>query len=177
MKELENRGHKLTIISAAHWPDQVEDDFQNAEFVHLEKTQHFLKERYENQAPQDLLGQSTWKFITHWYDRQMATCRANMESIGFSEALHLAVKEKRKYELILYDVTYGMGCLLHLAYLFGETPIIGITSGHLNGQHLAENQGILLNPAVDPYVLTDFGSEMNYWKRVQNTALYAFDYL
>ncbi|XP_073837599.1 UDP-glycosyltransferase family 305 member A1 [Musca autumnalis] len=179
LKELENRSHHLTIVTSSQNSD-YEDDFLRADFIHLEKTQHFLKQRYEALTQQELLQQSTWKFIIHWYDRQMATCRANLESIGFSEALHLAVKEKRKYDVIIYDVTYGAGCLLHLAYLFGQTPIIGLTSGHLNVQNalpLHSSAAVeLLNPSLDPYVLSDFKRNMSYWKRWHNTALYAFDY-
>ncbi|XP_013103577.2 UDP-glucuronosyltransferase 2B15 [Stomoxys calcitrans] len=176
LQELENRQHQLTIVTATSWTTD-EDVFPNARLVHLEKTQVALKERYESITIGDLLKQSTWKNIIQWYDRQMATCRANLESIGFSEALHLALKEKGKYDLIIYDIAYGAGCLLHLAYLFGNTPIIGITSGPLNSQSLFTAHESLLNPALDPHILSDFNEDMNYWKRWHNTALYAFDYL
>ncbi|XP_075164363.1 UDP-glycosyltransferase family 305 member A1 [Haematobia irritans] len=176
LQELENRNHKLTIITSTSWTTD-EDDFPNAEFVHLEKTQVFLRERYADQTFEKQLQQSSWKNIMHLYDQQLATCRANLESIGFSEALHLAIKEKHKYQMIIYDITYGAGCLLHLAYLFGDIPIIGITSGHLNDQNLFLTQANLMNPAIDPYILSDFTTDMSYWKRWHNTALYAFDYL
>ncbi|XP_005179264.1 UDP-glycosyltransferase UGT4 [Musca domestica] len=179
LNELEQRDHHLTVVTS-NPANEFEDSFLNAEFIHLEKTQTFLRQRYEALTHAELLHQSTWKFVVHWYDRQMATCRANLESIGFSEALHLAVKEKRQYDLIIYDVTYGAGCLLHLAYLFGQTPIVGLASGHLNVQNLlplSVAAGELLNPSLHPYVLSDFGRDMSYWRRWHNNALYAFDYL
>lgn len=145
--------------------------------MELEVTPRFLEHHSERVPPHDLLKQSTWRFITNWYDRQMLICHTNMESMGFSRALNLAVKEKRRYDLIVYDITYGMGCLLHLAYLFEDIPIVGITSGPLNGQNMDLYKDSIFNPAMDPYILSDFGSAMNYWKRIQNVGLYVFDYL
>lgn len=178
MKELSNKGHDLTIVTAnSPWNNENEDsDWPNAEFIYFENTQQILQQRYENLTNREMLQQNIWKYVTHWYDRQMTTCRGNLESVGFSEVLHLAVKEKRRYDVIIYDMTYGSGCLLHLAYLWKDVPIIGITSGLVNDQILSMSGRSVMKPSLDPYILSDFATNMNYWKRLQNTALYVFDY-
>lgn len=167
------KGHDLTIITPSVW--EVEQQ-TNVEFIHLEHTHKFLKERYENNTLNNL-EQSNWKLIVNWYDHYMATCRGNLESTGLSEALDLALKRKRSFDMIIYDVSYGPGCLLHMAYFYGKIPIVGITSSTLTSEILNINGlNTDLSASLDPYTLSDFQRNMNYWRRLYNVALYGFDY-
>ncbi|XP_037807216.1 UDP-glycosyltransferase UGT4 [Lucilia sericata] len=174
INELAAKGHDLTVVTPSIWDLESET---NIDFIYLENTQQFLRQRYENNNnSHNALDQSNWKFIVNWYDQHMARCRGNLESSGLSEVLKLALQRKRVFDLLIYDVTYGPNCLLHIAYLFGATPIVGITSSTLTADILNINQHSGLNAALDPYVLSDFGKNMNYWKRLYNTALFGFDY-
>lgn len=169
------KGHSLTVVTPFRdWDLESE---ANIDYIFLEDTLKHLKQRYENRDAENLLKQSVWKSLIHWYDQQMATCQGNLESQGFSEILQLALKGNHKFDLIIYDLTYGPGCLLHLAYFFKNVPIVGIISSSLTANVLSVNQQVTFNPSLDPYVLTDFTQNMNYWQRLYNTALYGFDYL
>ncbi|XP_065359993.1 UDP-glycosyltransferase UGT5 [Calliphora vicina] len=174
LNELAAKGHDLTVVTPSIWDLEQET---NIDFIHLENTNKFLKQRYEiKNNTENALEQSNWKMVVNWYDQHMATCRGNLESLGFSQVLNLALKGKRSIDLIIYDVTYGPSCLLHIAHLFGRIPIVGITSSTLTSDILKINQNSVLNAALDPYGLSDFGRNMNYWKRLYNSALYGFDY-
>ena len=172
---MSNRGHGLTVVTPTiKWDLEPET---NIDFIFLEKTRKHLKQRYENRSTSNSMDQSIWKSLIHWYDQHMATCQGNLESNGFSEILQLALKGTHKFDLIIYDLTYGPGCLLHLAYLFENVPLVGITSSSLTSDILNMNQRETFNPALDPYILSHFTQNMNYWQRLYNTALYGFDYL
>ncbi|XP_023301143.2 UDP-glycosyltransferase UGT4 [Lucilia cuprina] len=175
VNELAAKGHDLTVVTTSIWELESET---NIDFIYLEKTQQFLRQRYANSnSSHNALDQSNWKFIVNWYDQHMATCRGNLESSGLSEVLKLALQRKRVFDLLIYDVTYGPSCLLHVAHLFGVTPIVGITSSTLTADILNIYQYSGLNAALDPYVLSDFDKNMNYWKRLYNTALFGLDYV
>ncbi|TMW52182.1 hypothetical protein DOY81_002741, partial [Sarcophaga bullata] len=175
LTSLSNRGHGLTVVTPTiKWDLETE---ANIDFIFLENTRNHLEQRYENRNAVSFMDQSVWKSLIHWYDQHMATCQGNLESKGFSDILQLALKQKHKFDLIIYDLTYGPGCLLHLVDLFENVPLVGITSSSLTSDILNINPQLALNPALDPYVLSDFTQNMNYWQRLYNTALFGFDYL
>lgn len=107
-------------------------------------------------------------------DQHMATCRGNVESIGFSQVLNLALKGKRSIDMIIYDVTYGPSCLLHIAHLFGRIPIVGITSSSLTSDILKINQNSVLNAALDRSRL-DTNNDNMTWYFVLTQEILVFD--
>ncbi|KAM7357625.1 UDP-glycosyltransferase family 305 member A1 [Cochliomyia hominivorax] len=178
LTELSAKGHDLTVVTPSIW--NLEDE-TNIEFIHLENTHRFLRKRSENNSNNNnnnALDQSNWKLIVNWYDQHMATCRGNLESTGISEALDMVLNKKRSFDLIIFDMTYGPGCLLHLAYFYKNIPIVGVTSSTLTSDILTVNQPkSTLNPAIDPFILSDFQRNMNFGKRLYNNVLYGFDYV
>ncbi|XP_036338149.1 UDP-glucosyltransferase 2 [Rhagoletis pomonella] len=169
-KGLIDRGHKLTVVSgsrgvAVKSPAIVQ--------IHLEEVKRTLD---ANEPPTYFANTwlSAFERVFHWYDKQMRICQSVLASSGLQELIELSrgAGVEEPFDLILFDATYGRSCLLAVAQLFGEIPIVAISASYITPDLLKVARGAQIQPATVPHFTTVHDERMNFLERLHNTAVY-----
>ncbi|XP_034483301.1 UDP-glucuronosyltransferase 1-9 [Drosophila innubila] len=158
---LAGRGHSLTIVGTSPDPE-----IKGITHVQIENKYDVIKKQYV-----DTLGnfKQYWdlKQMLIWYEALLGNCRSVLED-------NLVVDElKANYDLIIYDATYSMDCLMNRLPKYRDTPVLALSSGKLtvdllNLMHAEDT----INPARIPHFISQLPVEMNYWQRILNHVLY-----
>ncbi|KAM8709828.1 hypothetical protein ACLKA7_016605 [Drosophila subpalustris] len=158
---LAGRGHSLTIVGTS--PDPV---IKGIKHIGIENKYDVIQKQYVD-TDGNLKQYWDLKQMLIWYEALLGNCRSVLENTN-------QVKELiAYYDLIIYDATYSMDCLMTKLPEFRDTPVLALSSGKLtvdllNLMHAEDT----INPARIPHFISQLPLEMNYWQRILNHALY-----
>lgn len=158
------RGHAVTLLSTE--PDPKLKDLQ---FGQLSNSYDIQKKHFTN-AKGSYNQQWDIKQLMIWYESLIGSCHALLENNP---------KElKGEYDVILYDASYGMDCLIALLPRYRTTPVIGLSNGKLTQDILrvVKAENTISVPRV-PHFVSQLSVEMNYWERIQNHIFYTAESL
>lgn len=79
-----------------------------------------------------------------------------------------------KFDLILYDFTLGP-CILGFLHKFNYPPMIGLTAFNIPS-YTVEIVGGHIQYAYIPYFALNYDMDMNFFQRIHNIYIYAYDY-
>lgn len=157
-----DRGHAVTLVSTA--PDPL---LEGLEFTQLANSYDLVQTHFTNymgsySKPWDL------KQVLIWYESLLGSCRAIM--------LNSPSNLKAEYDVILYDATYVLDCLLTQLPEYRTTPLIGLSGGKLTQDllQLVKAENTISIPRV-PHFLSQLSSDMSYWERIRNHIFYLGD--
>ncbi|XP_053952724.1 UDP-glucuronosyltransferase 2B1 [Anastrepha ludens] len=162
-----SRGHKLTVVSGSRLTSKPPGVAQ----IHLEDVKAVLD---TNKPPKLFTNPwlSPFERVIHWCDRQMKICKAVLSSSGLQELIELS-RQAEPFDLIIYDATYGPSCLLALAQLFENIPIVAVSTSYITPDLLKVARGTHIQPATVPHFTTVHNEHMNFLERLHNTIVYA----
>lgn len=113
-----------------------------------------------------------WENINFFFFYGTRTCSLVSETKGLQQLLDYP--SDFKFDLIVFELTIGNGCLYPLIQRFNYPPTIGITSfllpsfvSHIFGNHL--------HPSYLPFYHYEFDTEMSFFERVRNTIFVYYD--
>lgn len=153
------RGHSVTVLSTE--PDPKLKDLQ---FGQLNNSYNIKKKHYID-ATGSYDQQWDIKQLMIWYESLLGSCHALLENNP---------KElKADYDVILYDASYAMDCLLTRLPEYRTTPVVGLSNGKLTQDllQLVKAENTINIPRV-PHFVSQLSVEMNYWERIQNHIFY-----
>lgn len=99
-------------------------------------------------------------------------CKATVRSMGLQQLLNYP--KEFKFDLVLYDYTIGP-CLLGFLHRFGYPPLIALTA-YPNPPGTVDVSGGHNHFAYIPFSTFAQDGEMNFFRRLQNLYIYAYDY-
>ncbi|XP_034104431.1 UDP-glucosyltransferase 2 [Drosophila albomicans] len=156
---LVDRGHKLTIVGTTTDPE-----IKGIEHIQIKNNYNANNQYVKKDNP----AWHGWdiKQMLNWNEAVLGNCRAVIQNEHL-DAL------KGYYDLIIYDATYTVECLLTRLPQLHNKPILALSGGKLTADLLrlvnAENT---INPARIPYFASKLPLEMSYWQRIQNHLIY-----
>lgn len=163
---LMGRGHAVTLVSTV--PDPL---LEGLEFTQLVNSYDLVQKHFTVGGVGSYQEQWGMKQMLIWYESLLGSCRAILLNSP-SKLL------KAEYDVILYDATYVLDCLLTLLPEYRMTPVMGLSSGKLTPDllQLVKAENTISIPRV-PHFVSEFSSDMSYWERIQNHIFYLGDSL
>lgn len=158
-ESLLGRGHAVTLLSTE--PDPKLKDLR---FGQLTNSYDIQKKHYAN-AKGTFNQQWDIKQLMIWYESLLGSCHTLLENNP---------KELNgEYDVILYDASYAMDCLLSRLPQYRTTPVIGLSNGKLTRDLLrvVKAENTISIPRV-PHFVSTLSVEMSYWERIQNHIFY-----
>ncbi|TDG48481.1 hypothetical protein AWZ03_005025 [Drosophila navojoa] len=160
---LAERGHQLTVIGS-----QMDADIPGITSVPVSNEYDVIRKHYV-----DAMGhyQNYWdiKQLLIWYEALLGTCRSTVETLFFK---NFNIPEGN-FDLIIYDATYSIECLLTKLPQLRSVPVMALSSGKLTTDLLqlveAENT---ISAATIPHFASRLPLEMTYWHCLQNHVMY-----
>lgn len=157
---LAGRGHSLTIVGTS--PDPA---IKGITHISIENNYDVIQKHYVDKFG-NLKQNWDLKHMLIWYEALLGNCRSVLEN-------DLVDELSANYDLIIYDATYSMDCLINRLPRYRDTPVLALSSGKLtvdllNLMHAEDT----INPARVPYFISQLPVEMNYWQRILNHVLY-----
>ncbi|XP_037945001.1 UDP-glucosyltransferase 2, partial [Teleopsis dalmanni] len=171
-KGLADRDHELTVIT----PVVGGELHRGINYLLLDDVYDAVQKSFENDHSDTMAIFRPFRNTLKWYERELHTCKAIYASKGFRKAYELSKLEARNFDLIIYDVTYGPGCLW-LTHYFKDVPIVGISAYGITPKllHMARSGAGALQPSTRPHFTSELGENMNFFQRLYNSALYGFE--
>ncbi|KAH8398847.1 hypothetical protein KR222_008774, partial [Zaprionus bogoriensis] len=156
---LAGRGHSLTLLSTAPNPVLEGIYYESLHNAYDVVPKHFVDANGSYHQQWEI------KQLLIWYESLLGSCRSLLEN--------RPDKLRDEYDVILYDASYAMDCLLQQLPEFRTTPVLGLSGGKLTRDLLqvvrAENT--ISIPRV-PHFMSTLSQEMSYWERIQNHIMY-----
>lgn len=168
IKALAARGHNITVLSADIDPKPP----ANVTYLHMEGVYEQFSKENDIELIGDTVGSPSDSVKFLWDYAELA-CVGCLWSNGVRQLL--AYPDQFQVDLILYDYTLGP-CLLGFQHKFNYPPVVGITAFNIPA-HAAEIWGGHNYYAYVPLFALNYDSVMTFWQRVENTYLYAYDYM
>lgn len=165
---LAGRGHELTVIST-----HIDAEMPGIQIVPLTNEYDVVKKHYAN-----AMGhyQSYWdiKQLLIWYEALLGTCRSTFETHFFKK---FSIPDVN-FDLLIYDATYSLECLLTKLPQLRSVPVIALSGGKLTTDlaQLVEAENTI-SAATIPHFTSRLPLEMNYWHRLQNHVMYLAEQL
>ncbi|XP_064545689.1 UDP-glucosyltransferase 2 [Drosophila montana] len=160
---LAGRGHSLTVIGT-----QGDLGLPHIRQIFLPNEHDVVKKHYTNDMGH---YQQHWdiKQLLIWYEALLGGCRSIIETNFFktfdTEAL--------KYDLIIYDATFSMDCLLTTLPRYRSVPVLGLSGGKLTTDLIDLVQGEdTISAATIPHFISRLPITISYWQRIQNHVMY-----
>ncbi|KAH8302423.1 hypothetical protein KR044_006375, partial [Drosophila immigrans] len=156
---LVDRGHKLTVVGTTEDPA-----LKGIKHIQIKNDYDAIKQYVKKDSP----AWHGWdiKQMLNWNEAILGNCRSVIQTAPLGAF-------KASYDLIIYDATFGVECLLNRLPQLHKTPVLALSGGKLTVELLrlvhAENT---VNPARIPYFTSRLPVEMNYWQRIQNHLIY-----
>ncbi|EDV90384.1 GH10108 [Drosophila grimshawi] len=160
---LAERGHLLTVVSTLADPS-----IPGITHIPVSNDYDVIKKHYVNEMG---YYNNYWdiKQVLIWYEALLGTCQSAAEI----DLVKMLEKVKHKYDLIIYDATYSMECLLSKFPKFRKVPVLALSGGKLTTDlmHLVQAENTI-NPATIPHFISHLPREMSHWQRIQNHVMY-----
>ncbi|XP_017843717.2 UDP-glucuronosyltransferase 1-8 [Drosophila busckii] len=141
----------------------------NVQHIQLQNDYDVLKKHYVNSEGQ---YRQYWniKQLMIYYESLLGSCRALQE---LNELSKLQQQLKGPYDLIVYDASYALDCLLHLLPKFAKLPKLGLSGGKLSTDLLAlMGAEDTVSAAKIPHFISDLPEQLSYWQRIKNHCMY-----
>lgn len=166
---LAKKGHNLTIFS----PDIDKEKTPNLHYIWAERAYSTIYNESEDSLNiMELAHQNPFVAVTSlWGGFGELACRGILNSNGFKQLMNYP--DNFKFDLVLFDMTTGP-CVLGFLHKFKYPPVLAVTAFSVP-TYIYQYVGGHRQPAYVPHYDVNYDKSMNFYERLENHLLNAWE--